>query len=519
MTSPASTKNRLILRVILASFLATSVSCSGRTMFGGAAPKPKTSSEAPQNNVQKPPIDAPATADTNNAASTAPSPTVAPAVVVSSSPAAVATTAPIVPVIPVTVTPTTPTTSTNNANTNTSTNNNDDDNTPPPPSVNVTVPTDIVVGENGSLLIPITPFANMASGYQATNPGFRAILSANGKVIAAGNMTMDAVINGYSDDSSQGSAYGRLVLNVGLNYVSPDVKAASRSAQKGTLSVCMNQGASMETSQCKSLSGNIHPERPFQIIETPVDYSIEAGSEGSRPTIKVTRFHEPKGEDASAGQHPLVAYHAAFAFAAPGRAFKDFQSPLVLDLNKNGRYDLIDVWNDNYKIYFDLQARDQKVRTGWVAQGDAFLALDLNDNKKIDSGSELFGEYSFTKSKSTNENGSTFENGFLALAQYDDNKDGVIDAKDAIFKKLVVWNDRNSNGISEMNEMKSLSASGVHSLGLSSVGSASAERPLAVLDNEVRLQGTYMTTNGKSYGMGDIWFKQRRLSDAFAASK
>ena len=64
------------------------------------------------------------------------------------------------------------------------------------------------------------------------------------------------------------------------------------------------------------------------------------------------------------------------------------------------------------------------------------------------------------------------KNGFEALRQHDVNKDSVIDEKDPVYKKLVLWFDRNANGISEENEFYTLKQKQVLSLNLKeSVGS------------------------------------------------
>ena len=58
-------------------------------------------------------------------------------------------------------------------------------------------------------------------------------------------------------------------------------------------------------------------------------------------------------------------------------------------------------------------------------KGCGFLALDKNDNGKIDDGNELFG----TKSG----------DGFADLREYDSDGNGWIDENDEIFEKLRVW--------------------------------------------------------------------------------
>lgn len=83
-----------------------------------------------------------------------------------------------------------------------------------------------------------------------------------------------------------------------------------------------------------------------------------------------------------------------------------------------------------------------------------FLALDNKGDKKILDGTQLFGE------------SDKHQNGFLALAELDTNKDGVINSKDKNFSKLVLWRDENGDGISQKDEVKSLKDMGVLSIDL-----------------------------------------------------
>lgn len=121
--------------------------------------------------------------------------------------------------------------------------------------------------------------------------------------------------------------------------------------------------------------------------------------------------------------------------------------PLVLDLDGDG-FELLSVKDG---VYFDEDAQRLVEKTEWVAPDDALLAVDLNEDGVINDGSELFG----TSTKLPD--GSVAKSGFEALAQYDENEDGVIDKNDTVFNRLKIWQDKNSDGISQKDELYSLS--------------------------------------------------------------
>lgn len=131
-------------------------------------------------------------------------------------------------------------------------------------------------------------------------------------------------------------------------------------------------------------------------------------------------------------------------------------SPIILDVGDHN-YRLTSVEDG---VAFDLRNEGRRVQMAWTRMGvdDAFLAMDRNGNGTIDSGAELFGNFTPLRS------GALAANGFLALAELDDDADGVVDANDAVWARLLLWTDRNHDARSTADELQPIATSSVTSL-------------------------------------------------------
>ncbi|MEM6781838.1 MAG: calcium-binding protein, partial [Pseudomonadota bacterium] len=108
---------------------------------------------------------------------------------------------------------------------------------------------------------------------------------------------------------------------------------------------------------------------------------------------------------------------------------------------------------------FDIDNDDLAESVQWITGNDGWLVRDINNNNLIDNASELFG------------NDTT--NGFEILGQFDSNFDQNINASDSIWNSLKIWQDKNTDGQTQSDELLTLSELGIQNIALPASGSTS----------------------------------------------
>jgi hypothetical protein len=167
-------------------------------------------------------------------------------------------------------------------------------------------------------------------------------------------------------------------------------------------------------------------------------------------------------------------------------------SPLAFDLSGDG----VQTLGLDSGVIFDLLGQGTPVQTGWIDREDALLVLDLNNNGHIDSGMELFGNATALAA------GGVAKDGWEALAQYDEDQNGVIDARDGVFHLLGLWKDVDSNGLSTYDEIFSLA-----DLGIVGISLQYADNAIVQNGNVLRDFSSYTKLDGTEYQVVDAWFE------------
>ncbi len=186
------------------------------------------------------------------------------------------------------------------------------------------------------------------------------------------------------------------------------------------------------------------------------------------------------------------------------RARADFDTPLVLDWNRDGRI-ATRTATDASPTAFDFDGDGRTVLVDWLAPTERFLALDLDRDGWIRDGRELFGDGTRLA------DGTRAPDGFVALAQWDANHDGRIDARDPVFSHLVTWCDADGDGKGSPDELASLAEAGVDAFPLSFRHVPRGYDQLVGFGSRVALAGRFADASGRRGLLLDVVFQHLQV--------
>jgi len=133
---------------------------------------------------------------------------------------------------------------------------------------------------------------------------------------------------------------------------------------------------------------------------------------------------------------------------------------MVFDLDGDG----LEMTSQDRGVRFDLDGDGKAEQVAWTAPGsdDSILCLDANGNRVVDNGKEVIGRQFRLRepwSASSGAEALIYELQAMVKGQQPVPKGASqIDTNDPIFRRLVLWTDRNHDGASTSSELASLDA-------------------------------------------------------------
>jgi len=165
-----------------------------------------------------------------------------------------------------------------------------------------------------------------------------------------------------------------------------------------------------------------------------------------------------------------------------------YSLPIVLDMDGNG-LDLIGIEGG---AKFDWDDDGVAEATGWIKGNDAILVYDFDHDQKVTHSNEIsFIDYA--PDATTDMEG---------LRAFDSNADGMFSSADEKWIDFGIWQDKDSNGVTDEKEYKSLDEAGIVEIDLNT------DQTNQMDENGNILQGTsqFKLADGTTGEVGDVAF-------------
>lgn len=155
---------------------------------------------------------------------------------------------------------------------------------------------------------------------------------------------------------------------------------------------------------------------------------------------------------------------------------------IIFDLDGDG---IIETTNIYYGVYFDHDGNGFAESSAWIGKHEGILIIDINNNDKVDNGSELI----------------TMDN----ISQFDINEDGIIDCNDSSYNELKILKGDGA--------IVSLSEAGILSINLNTTEINTIDEN----NNTCFAEGNFTRTNGET-GKYGAYYLDRELSESIAVN-
>ncbi|MET1110645.1 MAG: cadherin domain-containing protein, partial [Allosphingosinicella sp.] len=172
--------------------------------------------------------------------------------------------------------------------------------------------------------------------------------------------------------------------------------------------------------------------------------------------------------------------------------------PVVLDLAGAGLSEAF----SSQTVNIDLHGSGTKQSLRWLNSGFAFLALDRNGDGIVSEGSDIsfMGDVAGAASD------------LEGLAAYDSDGDGQLDSDDSRYGDFKVWQDLNSDGISQAGEMKSLAEAGIASISLART--PTGQQLNNTSGHVIVNSSTFTRSDGTKGAVGDVLLRYQADEEA-----